>query len=355
MRQTLQLARRGMGAVSPNPMVGALIVRDGHILSRGYHQKFGGPHAEIVALHPLSPEKTKNSTIYINLEPCAHTGKTPPCTEAIIRAGISHAVIGIQDPNPLVRGKGIRALQAAGIQVTTDICKEACYELNEPFFTWIEKKRPFITLKLAQTLDGKIATRGGHSKWITCEQSLKKVHRLRHEHDGILVGIGTVLQDNPSLDVRLIHGKNGKRIILDSKLRIPEDARLLAHPDPENTILVCTSEASRLRSRQLQNRGITVWRVRKDGTGRIDLKTAITKAAEQGIISILVEGGSRIFTAFLEKKLADRLIVFIAPVLFGSGIEGIGDIGVDLPGNARVFSKTKWKRTGQDMLFEGKF
>jgi diaminohydroxyphosphoribosylaminopyrimidine deaminase/5-amino-6-(5-phosphoribosylamino)uracil reductase len=355
MKRVLQLAKKGIGKVSPNPLVGALIVKNNVILTEGYHRFFGGPHAEINVLSHASSKDIQNSTLYVNLEPCTHHGKTPPCTERIIRSGIKKVIIGMTDPNPLVNGRGIRQLMEAGIEVKTGILKEACERINAPFIKAVTQKQPFVTVKIAQTLDGQIACQTGGSQWITSEASRKLVHRLRKEHDAVLVGIKTVLKDDPELTVRLVPGKGGKRIVLDSKLRIPLQSRLLHHPDPQNTIVVTNMDVDSVKQQKLEEMGVQVWNLKKDKFHRVSWKTLAEKMVTENLISILVEGGSTVFSTFLKWQAVDRLIIFIAPKLFGQGIPAIQDLGIRSPDQGLTFKDFLWRKSGPDMVFEGWF
>jgi diaminohydroxyphosphoribosylaminopyrimidine deaminase/5-amino-6-(5-phosphoribosylamino)uracil reductase len=258
------------------------------------------------------------------------------------------------DPNPLVSGRGIEELRKAGIEVTTGVLESECLRLNEAFTKWITTRRPFVTLKIAQTLDGKIALPNGQSKWITGESSRKKVHRIRAEHDAILTGIGTILADDPELTVRSGQKINPKRIVLDTQLRIPDRAKVIRQPDPERTVLVVGPDAPKSRCAWMQSLGVTVWTIGCDSDGRIDLDLFMKKAGEEGLTSILVEGGGAVFTGFWNSGEVDRVTCFIAPTLFGGGLSPFGDLGVENPPDSPRFRDVRWRRCGEDMLFEGK-
>ncbi|NQT25925.1 bifunctional diaminohydroxyphosphoribosylaminopyrimidine deaminase/5-amino-6-(5-phosphoribosylamino)uracil reductase RibD [candidate division KSB1 bacterium] len=354
MRRVLQLAKKGTGQVSPNPRVGALIERDGVVLSEGYHSRFGSPHAEVDALNRLNGKSAQGATLYVNLEPCTHFGKTPPCADSIIRTGLGHVVIGIQDPNPEVAGKGINKLRENGIHVTTGVLPELCTEINRAFIKYIQTGIPYVTLKVAQSLDGRIAAQSGKSKWITGEQSRRMVHRMRKEHDAVLVGVDTVIQDDPQLTSRTGKKTVSKRIILDSKLRIPEQARVLQTTDNEQTIIMTTAQADPQKADRLRQNGVTVWPVSPDESGRVDLKNALKELGKAQIASLFVEGGSKIFSAFIQQKLFDELIVFIAPIGFGSGLNAFDLPPISKPAEAFTFSSTLWKKVGHDMMFQGR-
>jgi diaminohydroxyphosphoribosylaminopyrimidine deaminase / 5-amino-6-(5-phosphoribosylamino)uracil reductase len=358
MKHAIRLAKKGTIEVSPNPRVGCLVVKHGKIIAEGYHSRRGGPHAERVALTGLDSFLTRRSTLIVTLEPCDHFGKTPPCTRAIISAGISRVIIGCLDPNPIVHGRGVRRLRKAGIKVRTGVLEGECRRLNEAFFKFIRTRTPFITVKVAQTLDGKIATRNGDSKWISHEKSRHVVHRLRRDTDAVLVGVQTVIRDDPELTVRDGRGRRAgalspKRIVLDSRLRIPDDARLLKLDDPERTILAATAGAPAARRERLEAMGVRVWTLRRDRKGRVSVRDLLKKMAEDEITSVLVEGGADVFTSFMKSGEVDRLVVFTSPKLFGDGRPPLGDLGVRSPENAFRFERTEWKRVGPDMMFIG--
>lgn len=315
MRVALQMARNAEGRTSPNPLVGAVIVRDGRIVAMGWHRKAGTPHAEIHALR-MAGELAKGATLYVTLEPCAHYGRTGPCAKALVEAGIARAVIAMKDPNPLVAGRGIRILKDAGIAVTCGVLEAEAVALNEVFLKWIAHKLPFVILKTAMTLDGKIATAAGESQWITNESSRRRVHEWRDNYDGILVGIGTVLKDNPSLTTRIPGrtGKNPVRIIVDSKARTPLDAKVVTDGQAR-TILAVTAHAPAERIAALQNAGAEIL---VSGSGeKVDLHEMMRQLGQQEICSILVEGGGRLNYSLLEEGLVDKVHAFVAPKLIG--------------------------------------
>lgn len=355
MRRALQLAKRGEGRVSPNPLVGAVLVQDDKIISEGHHVFFGGPHAEVNALRKIAADTVPGATLYVNLEPCNHHGKTPPCTEAIIQSGIRRVVVGMQDPNPLVSGQGIKRLKAAGVVVSTGVLEADCREINRPFIKYITQKMPYVTLKIAQTLDGKIALLDGQSKWITSEPSRRWVHRLRRAQDAVLVGVGTVIADDPQLTVRYDKAVQPRRIVLDSRLRIPLTARILHLDEPQKTLIVTGSDADPKKEKQLLELGVLIWRVAQDVSGQIDLHTFLKQAAESGIISILVEGGRQVFSAFIRKRLVDRMVVMTAPKLFGDGISPFTDLGISSPDAAVTFRSTTLRKMGSDFMIDARF
>jgi diaminohydroxyphosphoribosylaminopyrimidine deaminase/5-amino-6-(5-phosphoribosylamino)uracil reductase len=353
MKRALKLALKGTGKVSPNPRVGALLVKNGEILAEGYHALFGGPHAEAEALSRLQPGAAKGSTLYVNLEPCVHFGKTPPCTDELIRAGVKRVVVGATDPNPLVAGRGIHKLKQAGVEVQSGVLEGECVRLNRAFFKYITKKIPWVILKTAQTLDGKIAACSGQSRWISGETSRKHVHKMRSESDAVLVGIGTVLADDPELTVRGMRGAQPRRIILDSRLRIPLDSRLVRSSDPEKTVIATVRNAPCGKMKSLQESGVTVWILKQDAEGRVDTGALLKKAFEEGIASILIEGGNAVNTSFLKAKQVDQITLFTAPRIFGKGLDAFGDLGVLDPSDAVEFRSERWFRSGSDMVFEG--
>lgn len=315
----LRLARRGAGRVSPNPMVGAVLVKGGEVIGRGYHRAFGGPHAEVHAIRSARGP-LHGATLYVNLEPCSHFGKTPPCTGLIASSGIREVVVGIKDPNPAVNGRGIAALRRAGIRVRTGILRDECLRLNEAFVRFITTGKPFVTLKIAQTLDGNIADIRGTSHWITGEKSRALVHRLRAETDAVLVGAGTVRKDNPRLTVRGVRGRNPLRIILDGRMSAPRRSRVFK-PGAKTFLYV----SDRLARASVSGYGPTVSVIPfPAGRGHsISIPWLLDHLGRSGIASVLVEGGAGIFGAFLKARAADKVVVMIAPKLLGTGVRAI--------------------------------
>jgi diaminohydroxyphosphoribosylaminopyrimidine deaminase/5-amino-6-(5-phosphoribosylamino)uracil reductase len=349
MRRAIVLAERGRGYTSPNPLVGAVIVKDDRIIGEGYHEKYGELHAERNALASLT-ESAKGATIYVTLEPCCHYGKTPPCTEAIIEHGLSRVVIGSRDPNPKVSGKGVKQLREAGITVEEDFLREECDKLNPIFFHYITTGMPYVVMKYAMTLDGKIATKTGASKWITGEAARKNVQQLRHRCRGIMVGIGTVLADDPMLNVRFSGGRSPVRIICDSKLRLPTDSAIARTACEYETIVACAG-ADLERQKVLEELGIEVLPV-DDGKGSVDLQKLLRLLGEKNIDSILLEGGGTLNDAMLQQELVQELQVFVAPKIFGGSgaktpVEGTG---VELPSEASVFHMERVTPIGEDLL-----
>ncbi len=329
MQIALKLASRGSGFVNPNPLVGAVVVNNGEIVGAGYHKFFGGPHAEVYALKEAG-EKAKGADIYVTLEPCSHYGKTPPCAKAIVKAGIKRVVIGAIDPNPLVSGKGVKILKDANVEVVTGVMADKVIKMNEIFINYIINKTPFVILKSAVSLDGKIATSAGKSKWITGEESRLKVHEIRNRVMAIMVGIGTVIADNPLLTTRLKENcKSPKAVIVDSKLRIPVDSKIFTTIKDREIIVACTEDFDREKSKQLLSMGVNVLICSKDGYGRVDLKYLIRKLGEHGIDSILLEGGGSLNFSALHCQVVDKVFYFIAPKLIGgrnakTSVEGDG-------------------------------
>ncbi|MCD6129075.1 bifunctional diaminohydroxyphosphoribosylaminopyrimidine deaminase/5-amino-6-(5-phosphoribosylamino)uracil reductase RibD, partial [Candidatus Bipolaricaulota bacterium] len=267
MRRALELARLGEGYTRPNPLVGAVVVKDGEVIAEGYHARYGGPHAEMVALSRAG-ERARGADLYVNLEPCVHWGKTPPCVDRIIAAGIRRVILAARDPNPLVNGKGVDKLRSAGIEVVEGVLREEAEKLNEIFFHWVKTQRPFVALKLAMSLDGKIASRTGKSRWITGEEARKKVHELRRRYAAVLVGVNTVLTDDPQLTVREVEGPQPLRIVLDSRGRIPLSAKVLSGEAP--TLIATTQAMPEEIEHKLREKGAEVWRL-PARDGKVDL------------------------------------------------------------------------------------
>lgn len=326
MQQALQIAAYAAGRTSPNPLVGAVIVKDGRVVGQGWHRKAGTEHAEIHALRQAG-ELAAGATIYVTLEPCSHYGRTGPCSKALIDARIKRVVIAMLDPNPLVAGKGVAMLKAAGIEVETGLLQEQAERLNEVFLKWIMTKMPFAVMKTAMTLDGKIATAAGNSKWISNEVSRRRVHELRDVYDGILVGIGTVLADDPALTTRLASqsGKNPLRIVVDSRARTPLTAKVVTDGQAE-TLIAVTVAAEAAKVEALRQAGVEVLVV-NDGQ-QVDLKQLFCRLGERGICSIFVEGGALINYSLLKAGLIDKVYSFIAPKMVG-GSSAPGPVGGD--------------------------
>ena len=354
MQQALELARGGLGFVSPNPLVGCVLVKDGAVVGRGYHQRFGGPHAEVYALQEAGPQ-ARGAVLYVTLEPCSHTGKTPPCADAVIQAGVSRVVVALRDPNPLVAGTGLARLAAAGLAVTVGVCEAAAHKLNEAFVKYITTRRPFVTLKSAITLDGKIATRTGASQWITGALARQEGHRLRHATDAILVGIGTVLQDDPQLTTRLPdqQGANPLRVIVDSTLRVPLQAQVTDVASNRRTLIVTTARAPVVYSEALRTRGVEVVRLPAYDDGRVDLEALCRYLGERGVASVLVEGGATLSATLLRRRLVDKVLLFVAPkIIGGDGISVVGPCGVETMEQVIQLRDVVSQRLGNDVLLE---
>jgi len=354
MKRALRLAEKGRGRTSPNPMVGAVLVKEGKKVGEGYHERAGEAHAEIVAILQAR-EDSREATLYLNLEPCSHYGKTPPCAPQVIEAGIKRVVIGMEDPNPLVKGRGIDILRKAGLDVQVGILEKECRRLNEAFCKYILKKEPFVILKVAATLDGKIATRDGNSKWISGETSRRFVHKLRDRVDGVLIGIGTVLRDDPLLTVRFRGGRDPYRIVLDSRLRIPDEAKVIG-TSPSKVIIAATELAPKDRLDKLGKMGVQVL-ILDSREGRVNLKSCLSRLGEMGIMNLLVEGGSQVNGSFLDEDLIDKLLLFFSPKLIGDHqAPGIfAGRGVSELQEAIILKEFKTKRIGEDILFQGYF
>ena len=352
MREALRIAEYARGRTSPNPLVGAVIVRDGTIVASGWHRAAGEPHAEIHALR-MAGELARGATLYVTLEPCAHHGRTGPCAEAVIAAGLARVVIALSDPNPLVAGRGIHLLTAAGIEVTTGICEDEARRQNEIFLKWVTTKRPFVTLKTAMTLDGKIASHTGASQWITGAAARARVHAYRNEYDAILVGIGTVLADDPSLTTRLEHGtgKNPLRIVLDSEARTPLDAKLVAD-GAAPTIIVVSERADHRRVNLLRACGAEVVTL---GAQRVDIAALLDYLGAREITSLFVEGGAAVNWSLLAGGSVDKVHAFIAPMLMGgeTAKTPIGGTGFDSPQTALRLRDVTVEQLGADILVTG--
>lgn len=353
MQRALELAVEAEGNTSPNPMVGCVIVDDdGNIVGEGYHHKAGQAHAEVNALTDAK-RKAKGATAYVTLEPCAHYGRVGPCCIALARAGIKKVVVACTDPNPLVAGKGIKYLLQQGIEVMTGVCEERAKRLNERFFTWITKGRPFVSLKYAMTLDGKIATANGDSKWITGKEARIFAHRLRRQHDAVLVGIGTVLADDPELSTRLVKGKNPIRVVLDSHLRISLMAQVLN--SVAQTIVFTGLESDIVKGDALAALpNVELIRLPLED-GKLPIPLIIEVLTQREITSLLVEGGSSIHGAFYDAGFCDRVYAFIAPKLIGgsAALPPVGGFGSETIANGWQLKKVEYHTFGKDILITG--
>jgi diaminohydroxyphosphoribosylaminopyrimidine deaminase/5-amino-6-(5-phosphoribosylamino)uracil reductase len=353
MRQALRLARRGLGRTSPNPMVGAVIVRDKRIIGQGYHHYYGGKHAEVNAMESAA-EDISGATMYVTLEPCCHYGKTPPCVEAVIQNRIGKVIIGVLDPNPRMHGRGVEILNRHGIETRVGVLEEECRSLNEAHFKYMSTGVPLVTVKFAQTLDGRIATATGNSQWLSSPASRRFAHKLRSLNDAVMVGVGTVLADNPELTVRLVRGRNPARIILDSGLRIPLEAKVLLNQESAPTMIATTSGADGEKLSALRRMKIEVLAIPEDERGKVDLKHLLEILGQRGISSVLVEGGAETITSLLRLNLVDRLVVIIAPKIMGKGIEAVGELNITDVSQTLKLSFQKVRRMGEDVIIEAR-
>ena len=353
MREALRLAALGRGRTSPNPMVGAVLVRDGRVVGAGWHRKAGTEHAEVHALR-MAGDLARGATLFVTLEPCSHTGRTGPCAKAVIEAGVRRVVAAMGDPNPLVSGRGFQMLRDAGIEVSCCLLEAEARRLNEAFLTWVTEKRPFVTLKMAMTLDGKTATAGGESQWITGEEARLRGHVLRDENDAILVGIGTVLADRPSLTTRLPdgNGKNPLRVVLDSRARTPLDTPML-HDGAAPVWIAATEAAPPENVKRLREAGAEVIVA---GAGEaVDLPLLLRTLGEKNICSLLVEGGSTVHFSFLRAGLADKVFAFVAPMLVGGkgATPAVGGEGFSRLADAARLADMKMEMVGNDICISG--
>lgn len=372
MARCLELARRGAGRVSPNPMVGSVIVgQNGTVLGEGWHREFGGPHAERNAIEAAEkvhgPEVLKRATLYVNLEPCSHYGKTPPCSLQIIEKQIPRVVVGMIDPYERVSGKGIAALKAHGVEVCYGIMEQDCQRLNRAFTHHLATGRPLVTLKMAQTLDGYIATASGDSKWVSGKAARTLVHQWRAELDAVLIGSGTALADNPSLTVRHVSGRHPWRVVLDRSGRLPADLRLFTDDFAAQTIAVTGPAAAPAYQQALEAAGGRVLQL-PEKEGHMDLHAVLQVLgntpknstyensafdSRRAFQSVLVEAGPGLATALFEADLVDRFKLFIAPKIIGAGIPALHDLAITRMKDARTFTESHWQQVGEDMLFEG--
>jgi diaminohydroxyphosphoribosylaminopyrimidine deaminase/5-amino-6-(5-phosphoribosylamino)uracil reductase len=354
MAIALRLALKAAGRTSPNPMVGAVVVRNGRVVARGWHRKAGEPHAEAIALAKAGAA-AKGATLYVTLEPCSHTNKrTPPCSPLVIQSGVKRVVIAMIDPNPRVSGNGVRVIRKAGIEVITGILEREAQQLNEAFIKHVTKKVPFVTLKIAQTLDGKIATATGESKWITGEEARREGHRLRNRHDAILVGINTVLKDDPSLTTRIPEGRDPVRVIVDSRLRIPLTAKVLTQRSTAGTIIATLARAPMAKVAKVRAAGAEVLFVKND-RGRVDLRDLMRQLGKVDIMSVLLEGGAEVHAAALKAGIVDKVVIFIAPMLM-TGKDSLCSIGGLSPKKLAQSIQLRdivLRQVGKDIMVEG--
>ena len=352
MLKALGLAEKGRGKTCPNPMVGAVIVKNGRVVGQGYHKGPGSAHAEVAAIKSAGA-KARGATIYVTLEPCCHTGRTGPCTEAIKTAKIKKVIYACNDFNPMVNGKGAEALRRSGLKVENGLMKNEAVRLNEVYFNVIKKKRPFVTLKIAQTIDGRIATVSGDSKWITGQEARVFAHKLRSENQAVLIGMGTVKADNPSLTTRHLKGNNPYRIVVSESMEFPKSCKLIANNKDHKTIIATTKRSLAKYSKIKKTNGLTFWEIKKSGKNRLNLADILQKAYAFGIHSILVEGGSQMATSFLKAKLVDKLVVITAPLFLGSGLNSIGNLEISTIKNAIKLKNYFRFQCGTDQVFVG--
>ncbi|MCR4568643.1 MAG: bifunctional diaminohydroxyphosphoribosylaminopyrimidine deaminase/5-amino-6-(5-phosphoribosylamino)uracil reductase RibD [Pseudobutyrivibrio sp.] len=351
MAKAIELAKKGAGFVNPNPMVGAVIVKDGRIIGEGYHEKYGQLHAERNALKNCS-ENPEGATIYVTLEPCCHYGKTPPCTEAIIENKIARVVVGALDVNPLVAGKGVEILRNHGIEVVTGILKDECEKMNKVFQKYITTKLPYVVMKYAMTSDGKIATKTGESKWITGEVARKAVHKTRNDLSAIMVGVETIIVDNPLLTCRLDDEcKNPIRIICDSRLRTPLDSQVISDAKNNQTIIATASD-NQERIRKYEEANCKVISVPGED-GKVDLKRLMIDLGEMGIDSVLLEGGGTLNYSAIQAKIVDEVQIYMAPKIFGGSAKSpVEGLGIEHPNDAVELVPKNITMIGEDILIE---
>lgn len=356
MREAIRQAKKGLGLTSPNPPVGAVIGRGEDIVAKGYHRRAGGPHAEIDCLQKLRGETNRGDTLYVTLEPCNHFGRTPPCTQAILKSGIRRVVVGTLDPNPNVSGGGCRSLAEQGVEVVNSVLEAECRGLIEGFSKFARTGLPFVVAKSALTLDGWTATSAGNSKWITGESSRRFVHRLRQGMDAVMVGIGTVLADDPSLTVRLgrKRSKGPLRVIVDTRLRIHPDAKVFRDLDSASTIIVVGETVSPERFRPFEKKGAAVL-VCPEREGRVELDAMLSKLGKMEVTSLLLEGGSTLMGAMIRQRLVDKFYIFEAPKILGGGdgipmASGPGPLSLD---SCLRLGDIRIRRFGEDVLIVG--
>ncbi len=346
MAKAFDLAEKGLGYTSPNPAVGAILFRGGQIVASGYHRRAGLSHAEIEVIKKAG-KNARGATLITTLEPCSHHGKTPPCTDAIIAAGIKKVVAAITDKNPEISGRGYRKLRRAGIEVVNSVLKKRAQRFYEPYFKFITTGIPFVTLKFAQSIDGRIATRNGNSRWISSPESLKLSHRLRAVTDAVLIGNGTLKSDDPKLTSRLAKGPHPIRILLSASGKVTR--RCTMFTDGAAPTYIATAAKSKVKL----DGDFKIIRVKKFKSG-LDLKDLLSKLGKMGVVTLLVEGGSQVLTSFIKQKMGDRIIVFIAPIIIGDGILAIGDLGVATIENSIALNETEWFKSGPDLFISGR-
>ena len=345
MRRALRLARKGRGRVSPNPLVGSVVVRDGRIVGEGAHLKVGGPHAEVHALAQAGG-RARDATLYVTLEPCSHHGRTPPCTDALISAGIRRVVCALEDPDPQVSGSGVLRLREAGMTVETGLLRADAERENAAYLKHRREGRPLVILKLAQTLDGQIATRTGDSRWITGPQARSFAHRWRSWVDGVMVGAGTLAADDPQLTVRHVKGRNPRPMVVDGRLRVSPRARVFQQPGA--VLITAVSSPSRLAP--FSDRGVDIWSFDAPRS-RIDLRQPLATAGRQGMTSVIIEGAAELAAAALRDRVVDQVMIFVAPRILGRGLGSVGDLGTERIEDGVCLENLHTRRLGPDLLY----
>ncbi len=356
MKEALRLAKRGLGRTSPNPMVGAVIVRKGRVVASGYHRKAGHNHAEVEALEKMKGRVTAGDSMYVTLEPCNHHGRTPPCTEAILRSGLKRVIIGMLDPNPTVSGGGSEFLKKRGIEVESGVLESECAKLNEVYLKSVTTGNPFVIAKSALTMDGWTATSTGHSKWITNERSRRFVHRLRDRVDGLMVGVGTIIRDDPMLTTRLTNkrGRDPIRIIVDTHLRIPHNARVINHDSPSMTLIAVGDNVSKRLINEIERDKVSTV-ICPTRHGRIDIAALMEILGSMPVTSLLVEGGSTIMGTMIRERMIDKFYIFKAPKIMGGsdGVPMASGKGPEQMDESLVIKNIKVRRFGDDILIRG--
>lgn len=347
MDLAIKLAEKGKGLTSPNPMVGCIIVKRGRIVGKGWHKKAGTEHAEVLAVQDAG-KKAINSTMYVTLEPCSHWGRTPPCTERIVEAGVREVIIGMKDPNPLV--DGFRELKFRGLKTKIGILEKDSKKLNEAYIKYMRTKRPFAIIKVAMSADGRIATKTGDSKYITSKEARAHVHQLRTEVDAVMVGLNTVLRDNPELTPRLVKGKDPMKIVVDSHLKIPKNCNLMK--DPAKLMIAATSKASKSDIKKMQQKGVTII-ISKTKKGLVDLQDLMKQLGKHEITSVMIEGGSELNSSAIKEGVVDKILIFTAPKIIGNGLGAIGNLGIKSVDKAINLKNSITRKIGNDILIEG--
>jgi diaminohydroxyphosphoribosylaminopyrimidine deaminase/5-amino-6-(5-phosphoribosylamino)uracil reductase len=353
MRLALRLGRRGVGTTHPNPRVGAVVLRGGEVIATGFHARAGEAHAEARALESAG-SRSRGATLVVSLEPCAHHGRTPPCAHAIVRAGVRRVVIGMRDPNPLVDGRGIDHLRREGVEVVVGLLESSCLALNPPYLKQLATGLPRVTLKAMLSLDGRMASESGESRGLGGEAEQRLCHRLRAEHDAVLIGVGTLLADDPLLTVRLARGQNPLRVVLDSTLRTPLRSRLI-ESSAEAPVAIATVSRDSVRTQAIEARGAHVWTFDPGVDGRVPLLPLLSRLAEEGRYALLVEGGAAAHTSFLRESLVDRVAIGIAPIILGGSRSPLlaGDLGRARLADGIAVSDLRARRVGCDVWLEG--